>query len=145
MTRLTEKNAVRIKEELCRPALGLMPRGLHVNLAPSATLVSRMVVATFGELSPRGSNPKVDPQTSLDGSNGIFPPFNPTASPPARYERREDSAAMGGGVAAGDGTRSLDQTPTRAVAAVIVATSLILEGILHHLGKVPRLSPLPPS
>jgi hypothetical protein len=56
---------------------------------------------------------------------------------------------MGGGGAAGDGTRSLDQTPTWAVAAVcavIVAFSIILEGILHHLGKVPHLmSPLPPS
>jgi mlo protein len=45
---------------------------------------------------------------------------------------------MGGG-GAGDGTRSLDQTPTWAVAAVcavIVAFSIILEGILHHLGKL---------
>lgn len=55
---------------------------------------------------------------------------------------------MGGnaGAAAAEGTRSLDQTPTWAVAAVcavIVAASILLEGLLHHLGKVPRLSPLP--
>jgi mlo protein len=39
----------------------------------------------------------------------------------------------------GDGTRALDQTPTWAVAAVcavIVAASILLEGLLHHLGQV---------
>lgn len=44
---------------------------------------------------------------------------------------------MGGGEG-GDGTRALDQTPTWAVAAVcavIVAASILLEGILHHLGQ----------
>ncbi|CAN6306016.1 unnamed protein product [Urochloa humidicola] len=49
---------------------------------------------------------------------------------------------MGGSGAAGagrDGTRSLDQTPTWAVAAVcavIVAASILLEGLLHHLGQL---------
>ncbi|TVU31877.1 hypothetical protein EJB05_23581, partial [Eragrostis curvula] len=45
----------------------------------------------------------------------------------------------GGGAAAVEGTRSLDQTPTWAVAAVcavIVAASILLEGLLHHLGKL---------
>uniref|UniRef100_A0A0D9XM00 MLO-like protein n=1 Tax=Leersia perrieri TaxID=77586 RepID=A0A0D9XM00_9ORYZ len=44
----------------------------------------------------------------------------------------------GGGVAGGDGSRALDQTPTWAVAAVcavIVAASILLEGLLHHLGQ----------
>ncbi|XP_062200871.1 MLO-like protein 9 [Phragmites australis] len=39
----------------------------------------------------------------------------------------------------GDGTRALDQTPTWAVAAVcavIVAASILLEGLLHHLGQL---------
>ncbi|CAN6288913.1 unnamed protein product [Urochloa humidicola] len=49
---------------------------------------------------------------------------------------------MGGAAAAGrDGTRSLDQTPTWAVAAVcavIVAASILLEGLLHHLGQLLR-------
>jgi mlo protein len=46
-----------------------------------------------------------------------------------------------GGAAAAAGTRSLDQTPTWAVAAVcavIVAASILLEGLLHHLGQVRR-------
>ncbi|CAN6312075.1 unnamed protein product [Urochloa humidicola] len=49
---------------------------------------------------------------------------------------------MGGGGGGGggrDGTRSLDQTPTWAVAAVcavIVAASILLEGLLHHLGQM---------
>jgi len=46
-----------------------------------------------------------------------------------------------GEAAAGGGTRSLDQTPTWAVAAVcavIVAASIMLEGLLHHLGQVRR-------
>ncbi|KAG8083947.1 hypothetical protein GUJ93_ZPchr0010g11010 [Zizania palustris] len=47
---------------------------------------------------------------------------------------------MGGGGAGGggDGERALDQTPTWAVAAVcavIVAASILLEGLLHHLGQ----------
>ena len=45
----------------------------------------------------------------------------------------------GGGAAAAGGTRSLDQTPTwavTAVCAVIVAASILLEGLLHHLGQV---------
>ncbi|PUZ40340.1 hypothetical protein GQ55_9G415400 [Panicum hallii var. hallii] len=44
-----------------------------------------------------------------------------------------------GGGAAASGTRSLDQTPTWAVAAVcavIVAASILLEGLLHHLGQL---------
>ncbi|KAF0928547.1 hypothetical protein E2562_005993 [Oryza meyeriana var. granulata] len=44
----------------------------------------------------------------------------------------------GGGGAGGDGARALDQTPTWAVAAVcavIVAASILLEGLLHHLGQ----------
>ena len=46
-----------------------------------------------------------------------------------------------GEAAAGGGTRSLDQTPTwavTAVCAVIVAASIMLEGLLHHLGQVRR-------
>ncbi|XP_034574853.1 LOW QUALITY PROTEIN: MLO-like protein 9 [Setaria viridis] len=47
---------------------------------------------------------------------------------------------MGGaGGGAATGTRSLDQTPTWAVAAVcavIVAASILLEGLLHHLGQL---------
>ena len=42
----------------------------------------------------------------------------------------------GGGA---EGTRALDQTPTWAVVAVcavIVVASIVLEGILHHLGQV---------
>ncbi|KAL6906463.1 hypothetical protein ACP4OV_004064 [Aristida adscensionis] len=45
----------------------------------------------------------------------------------------------GGAAAGGGGARSLDQTPTWAVAAVcavIVAASILLEGILHHLGQL---------
>jgi hypothetical protein len=52
-----------------------------------------------------------------------------------------------GGGAAASGTRSLDQTPTWAVAAVcavIVAASILLEGLLHHLGQVRRRSRFPP-
>ncbi|KAL6642762.1 hypothetical protein ACP70R_020943 [Stipagrostis hirtigluma subsp. patula] len=48
-------------------------------------------------------------------------------------------AGDGGGAGGGAGTRSLDQTPTWAVAvvcAVIVAASILLEGLLHHLGKL---------
>ncbi|XP_062205857.1 MLO-like protein 9 [Phragmites australis] len=44
-----------------------------------------------------------------------------------------------GGAAGGDGTRALDQTPTWAVAAVcavIIAVSILLEGLLHHLGEL---------
>ncbi|XP_037410926.1 MLO-like protein 9 [Triticum dicoccoides] len=44
---------------------------------------------------------------------------------------------MGGGEG-GEGARALDQTPTWAVVAVcavIVAVSILLEGILHHLGQ----------
>jgi len=55
----------------------------------------------------------------------------------------------GGAAGSGDGTRALDQTPTWAVAAVcavIVAASILLEGLLHHLGQVrrPRTIPFPP-
>ncbi|KAJ1296426.1 hypothetical protein BS78_01G299700 [Paspalum vaginatum] len=45
----------------------------------------------------------------------------------------------GGPGGLGDGTRALDQTPTWAVAAVcavIVAASILLEGLLHHLGQL---------
>nr|CAB3500281.1 unnamed protein product [Digitaria exilis] len=45
----------------------------------------------------------------------------------------------GGAAVRGDGTRALDQTPTWAVAAVcavIVAASILLEGLLHHLGQL---------
>ncbi|CAD6211836.1 unnamed protein product [Miscanthus lutarioriparius] len=45
----------------------------------------------------------------------------------------------GGAAGSGDGTRALDQTPTWAVAAVcavIVAASILLEGLLHHLGQL---------
>ncbi|EAY79378.1 hypothetical protein OsI_34504 [Oryza sativa Indica Group] len=48
------------------------------------------------------------------------------------------SGGGGGGGAGGDGARALDQTPTWAVAAVcavIVAASILLEGLLHHLGQ----------
>nr|CAB3495384.1 unnamed protein product [Digitaria exilis] len=44
-----------------------------------------------------------------------------------------------GAAVRGDGTRALDQTPTWAVAAVcavIVAASILLEGLLHHLGQL---------
>ncbi|XP_006662559.1 MLO-like protein 9 [Oryza brachyantha] len=44
----------------------------------------------------------------------------------------------GGEGGGGDGSRALDQTPTWAVAAVcavIVAASILLEGLLHHLGQ----------
>jgi hypothetical protein len=46
---------------------------------------------------------------------------------------------MGESEGGGEGTRALDQTPTWAVAAVcavIVVASIVLEGILHHLGQV---------
>ncbi|CAM0956337.1 unnamed protein product [Alopecurus aequalis] len=45
---------------------------------------------------------------------------------------------MGGSEGGGEGTRALDQTPTWAVVAVcavIVVASILLEGILHHLGQ----------
>jgi hypothetical protein len=54
----------------------------------------------------------------------------------------------GGAAGSGDGTRALDQTPTWAVAAVcavIVAASILLEGLLHHLGQVRRPEPSPSS
>ncbi|KAI5017788.1 hypothetical protein ZWY2020_042676 [Hordeum vulgare] len=46
----------------------------------------------------------------------------------------------------GEGARALDQTPTWAVVAVcavIVAVSILLEGILHHLGQVHPPGSLP--
>jgi mlo protein len=46
---------------------------------------------------------------------------------------------MGESEGGGEGTRALDQTPTWAVVAVcavIVVASILLEGILHHLGQV---------
>lgn len=52
---------------------------------------------------------------------------------------------MGGGEGA-EGARALDQTPTWAVVAVcavIVAVSILLEGILHHLGQVHPQAPFP--
>ena len=51
---------------------------------------------------------------------------------------------MGGSEGGGEGTRALDQTPTWAVVAVcavIVVASILLEGILHHLGQVPLFLP----